>query len=92
MNVYQQAVPPDAFTPYPSRPITGLCLHHTAGTGLPAPQKGASWHRIIDRAGNIWLAVDPRHAAHCIAIRTAGVRHGCFPHPMGERPTRTTAR
>jgi hypothetical protein len=83
MNVYQQAVPPDAFTPYPSRPITGLCLHHTAGTGLPAPQKGASWHRIIDRAGNIWLAVDPRHAAHCIGNTNRWRPPWVLPSPDG---------
>lgn len=63
-KVTQQAVPTTAYTIFSNRPIMGIVLHHSAGTGLYQPHAGGSAHRVFMPNGDIVLQVHPAYAAH----------------------------
>ena len=65
-----QPYPADAYTNYPpNRPISGIVLHHSAGTSLVPPERGRSWHFMIDSSSQatIYQTIPIRFAAHHVA-------------------------
>jgi hypothetical protein len=64
VNVIRRAIPSDASTFAPNRPVNGVVLHHTAGSTTPYPQRGASWHYVVGPDGTVFVDVPEDRAAH----------------------------
>lgn len=64
MNVIRRTVASSAYTKWPNRPFRGVVLHHSAGTSLPTPARGASWHYAVMPDGTLYGDVPEEHIAH----------------------------
>jgi hypothetical protein len=78
-------IPLDASTPVPRppRPIKGIVLHHTAGSGLAFPTRGGSWHWIVDKDGTIYRDVSEENCAHHVLAGDRWTPSWVVPSPVG---------
>lgn len=79
--------PSSVYTQYPSRPVRGRVLHHTAApqaSATPQPRLGANWHRIFLPEGTVLNVVPLMHAAHhdalCDRWRPSWVQRVPYPY------------